>query len=183
MKILDKEMVAEKYLDMLEIAVAATKFCGYENKGYRTMIKSDEDSKETWFRVIFNQRYGSDSNEPTYSLSTTISLNGDNTSIASICVHEHSGYYDGFIDKMSAEFEGYVDTTDTDTSFSPNANGDLEVNTTVTKHQGHTNKGIDHDSSTKTTEVYEFDGNWKNLSPDMPKKGQENKLNNSKMIK
>ena len=60
MKILDKETVAEKYLDMLEIAVAATEFCGYENKGYRTMIKSDEDSKETWFRVIFNQRYGSE---------------------------------------------------------------------------------------------------------------------------
>ena len=171
MAILDKEVVAEKYLDILEVAVAATEFCGYENKGYRTMIKSDEDSKNTWFRVIFNQRYGSDSNEPTYSLSTTIGLNGDNTSIASVCVHEHSGYYDGFIDKMSGDFEGYVDTTDTDTRFSPNANRDLEVNTTITKHKGHTNKGVDYDSTTEKTEVYEFDGNWKNLSPDMKKIG------------
>lgn len=180
MAILDKEVVAEKYLDILEVAVAATEFCGYENKGYRTMIKSDEDSKKTWFRVIFNQRYGSDSNEPTYSLSTTISLNGDNTSIASVCVHEHSGYYDGFTDKMSAEFEGYVDTTDTDTRFSTNANRDLEINTTITKHQGHTNKGIDSDSTTEKTEVYEFDGNRKNLSPDMKKIGPKT---NNKAIK
>ena len=171
--ILDKEIVAEKYLDILEIAVAATKFCGYESKEYRIMIKSDEDSIRPYFRVIFDERYGSASNEPTYSLSTTISLNDDNN-ITSIWVHEHSGDYNGHVDKMSLQFEGYANTTGESTYFHPNNNGELEVITVTTEYRGHTNKGIDYNSSSKKTEVYEFDGNWKNLSSDMPKKSQEN---------
>ena len=180
MKILDKETVAEKYLDMLEIAVAATKFCGYESKEYSTMIKSNKEDKESWFRVIFAQRYDQSSNESTYSLSTTIQLNDDNSSIDSVYVNKHVGYYDGSVEKQSGEFEGYVETEDINTYFYPNNNGELEVTTVTTEHRGHTNKGIDYDSSSEKTEVYEFDGNWKNLSSDMPKKGQEN---NAKVIK
>ena len=180
MKILDKEMVAEKYLDILEIAVAVTKFCGYESKEYSTMIKSDKEDKGSWFRVIFAQRYDQDLNEQTYYLSTTIKLDDDNTSIASIHVNKYLGYFAGSIDKISGKFEGHAETSETDTYFSPNNNGELEVTTVTTEHRGHTNNGIAYDSSSEKTEVYEFDGNWKNLSSDMPKKGQEN---NTKVIK
>lgn len=170
--ILDKEIVAEKYLDILEIAVAATKFCGYESKEFSTMTKTDGENKDSWFRVIFDQRYGQDSNEPTYSLSTTINLKGDK--IDSICVYKHLGDYNGCVDKMSGEFEGYAETTETYTSFNQSNNGELEVRTVTTEQRGHTNKGLDYNSISTTTEVYDFDGDWKNLSSDMPKKGQEN---------
>ena len=169
-EILEKETVAEKYLDVLETAVSITEFCGHEIQGYRTMEKIEEENKGTWFRVYFALQYGPNCNEPIHCLSTTIQLNDDNTSIASAEVYNHLGHYEGGIDKMSECFEGYADTTNTYTSFYPNANGELEVKTIVCKHQGHTNKGIDYDSKTeKPTEVYEFDGNWKNISPEMKK--------------
>ena len=180
MKKLDKEIVAEKNLDILEIAVAATKFCGYENKEYLTMIKDDKENKDSWFHVIFDERYDQDSNDSTYSLSTTIQLNDDNTSIASVRVHKHVGYYVGSVEEISGEFEEYVETEDINTYFYPNNNGELEVTTTTIEHRGHTNKGVDYDSSSEKTEVYEFDGNWKNLSSNMPKKVQGN---NTKVIK
>ena len=72
-------------------------------------------------------------------------------------------------------FEGYFDEVSKNTYFKKIGAGQLEVTSDIKEKCVYTNQGVDKRTESKTTEVYEFDGDWKNLSSDMKKVGQVSK--------
>ena len=161
-----------KGLELLEVAMAAVKFLGLE-EGYKEPFIRRLD----WANLVqvnLATQHCSELNYPTYDLSVHLFLNPEGK-IDSICVNEFQASYDGSISQFNGLFEGYFDEFSRNTYFKKIGAGQLEVTSDIKERCVHTNQGVDKRTESQTTEVYEFDGDWKNLSSDMKKVGQVSK--------
>lgn len=158
-----------KQLEFLEVSMAAVEFLGLKGRCEEPFIRR-LDCVNLVQVNLFTQ-YCSELNNPTYDLSVHLFLNPEGK-IDSIWVNEFEASYDGYISKFNGLFEGYFDEISKNTYFKKMSDGKLEVISDINEKCGHTNKGEDKITESKMTEVYEFDGNWKNLSPDMKKINQ-----------
>lgn len=158
-----------KELELLEVAMAAVKFLGLE-EGYKEPFIRRLD----WAHLVqvnLATQHCSELNCPSYDLSVHLFLNPEGK-IDSICVNEFQASYDGSISQFNGLFEGYFDEVSKNTYFKKIGAGQLEVTSDIKEKCVYTNQGVDKRTESKTTEVYEFDGDWKNLSSDMKKVGQ-----------
>ena len=161
-----------KELELLEVAMAAVKFLGLEEGCKEPFIR-----RLDWANLVqvnLATQHCSELNYPTYDLSVHLFLNPEGK-IDSICVNEFQASYDGSISQFNGLFEGYFDEFSRNTYFKKIGAGQLEVTSDIKEKCVHTNQGVDKRTESKTTEVYEFDGDWKNLSSDMKKVGQVSK--------
>ena len=158
-----------KELELLEVAMAAVKFLGLE-EGYKEPFIRRLDCANL-VQVNLATQYCSELNCPSYDLSVHLFLNPEGK-IDSICVNEFQASYDGSISQFNGLFEGYFDEVSRNTYFKKIGAGQLEVTSDIKEKCVHTNQGVDKRTEIQTTEVYEFDGDWKNLSLDMKKVGQ-----------
>ena len=161
-----------KELELLEVAMAAVKFLGLE-EGYKEPFIRRLD----WAHLVqvnLATQHCSELNCPSYDLSVHLFLNPEGK-IDSICVNEFQASYDGSISQFNGLFEGYFDEVSKNTYFKKIGAGQLEVTRDIRERCVYTNQGVDKRTESKTTEVYEFDGDWKNLSSDMKKVGQVSK--------
>ena len=161
-----------KELELLEVAMAAVKFLGLE-EGYKEPFIRRLD----WANLVqvnLATQHCSELNYPSYDLSVHLFLNPEGK-IDSICVNEFQASYDGSISQFNGLFEGYFDEVSRNTYFKKIGAGQLEVTSDIKEKCVHTNQGVDKRTESQTTEVYEFDGDWKNLSLDMKKVAQVSK--------
>ncbi len=161
-----------KELELLEVAMAAVKFLGLE-EGYKEPFIRRLDCANL-VQVNLATQYCSELNCPSYDLTVHLFLNSEGK-IDSICVNEFQASYDGSISQFNGLFEGYFDEVSKNTYFKKIGAGQLEVTSDIKEKCVYTNQGVDKRTESKTTEVYEFDGDWKNLSSDMKKVGQVSK--------
>lgn len=160
---------SEESLEILEVTEAALTFLGIKDKFKEPNVRMMD--KDNCAQVILETQYDCDLNKQTYRLSTDIHF--DHEIVDSICVSESWGSYDGYVDMVfSYLFVGSFDEVSKNTYFKKTNDGQLEVTSIVNEKCGHTDYGVDKFTESTTTEVYEFDGDWKNLSPDMKKVGQ-----------
>ena len=164
-----------KELELLEVAMAAVKFLGLEEGCKEPFIR-----RLDWAHLVqvnlATQYYFSDLDYSSYVLSVHLFLNPEGK-IDSICVNEFQVSYDGYMSRVNGllEVEGYFDEVSRNTYFKKIGAGQLEVTSDIKEKCGRTNQGVDKRAESQTTEVYEFDGDWKNLSSDMKKVGQVSK--------
>lgn len=161
-----------KELELLEVAVAAVKFLGLE-EGYKEPFIRRLDCAHL-VQVNLATQYCSELNCPSYDLTVHLFLNPEGK-IDSICVNEFQASYDDYISQFNGLFEGNFDEVSKNTYFKKTGVGQLEVTRDIRERCVYTNQGVDKRTESKTTEVYEFDGDWKNLSSDMKKVGQVSK--------
>ena len=159
-----------KELELLEVAMAAVKFLGLEEGCKEPFIRRLDCANLVQVNLATHY-YCSELNYPTYDLSVHLFLNPEGK-IDSICVNEFQASYDGSISQFNGLFEGYFDEFSRNTYFKKIGAGQLEVTSDIKEKCVHTNQGVDKRTEIQTTEVYEFDGDWKNLSLDMKKVGQ-----------
>ena len=160
-----------KGLELLEVAMAAVKFLGLE-EGYKEPFIRRLD----WANLVqvnLATQHCSELNYPSYDydLSVHLFLNPEGK-IDSICVNEFQASYDDYVNDL---FEWHFDEVSKNTYFKKIGAGQLEVTSNIRERCVHTNQGVDKRTESTTTEVYEFDGDWKNLSSDMKKVGQVSK--------
>ena len=158
-------------LKLLEVAMAAVKFLGLEGRCKEPFIRRLDIVNLV--QVNLATQYCSELNCSTYDLSVHLFLNPEGK-IDSICVNEFQASYDGSISQFNGLFEGYFDEVSKNTYFKKIGNSQLEVTSDIRERCVHTNQGVDKRTESKTIEVYEFDGDWKNLSSDMKKVGKVN---------
>lgn len=169
----DRILNPEESVEILEVAQSALIFLGLEGKLEKPTVRWW--GRENCARVIVDEQFGTDeqfgaeSHMPTYSLAVQIQFSdGDN--VNSIHVSESRTMYDGYKDLFTNLFEGDYDKTSKDTYFRKLQNGQLEVKSVITEEKGTIDSGApDIDSRDPIIDVYEFNGDWKNLSPDMKK--------------
>ena len=159
-----------KELELLEVAMAAVKFLGLE-EGYKEPFIRRLD----WANLVqvnLATQHSSELNYPSYDydLSVHLFLNPEGK-IDSICVNEFQASYDDYVNDL---FEWHFDEVSKNTYFKKIGAGQLEVTSNIRERCVHTNQGVDKRTESKTIEVYEFDGDWKNLSSDMKKVGKVN---------
>ena len=159
-------------LELLEVAMAAVKFLGLEEGCKEPFIRRLDCAHLV--QVNLATQYCSELNCSTYDLSVHLFLNPEGK-IDSICVNEFQASYDDYISQFDGLFEGDIDEVCKNTYFKKIGNSQLEVTSDIREKCVHTNQGVDKRTESKTTEVYEFDGDWKNLSSDMKKVGQVSK--------
>ena len=162
-----------KELELLEVAMAAVKFLGLEEGCKEPFIRRLDCANLVQVNLA-TQYYFSDLDYSSYDLSVHLFLNPEGK-IDSICVNEFQASYDGSISQFNGLFEGYFDEVSRNTYFKKIGAGQLEVTSDIKEKCVHTNQGVDKRTEIQTTEVYEFDGDWKNLSSDMKKVGQVSK--------
>ena len=160
-----------KGLELLEVAMAAVKFLGLE-EGYKEPFIRRLD----WANLVqvnLATQHCSELNYPSYDydLSVHLFLNPEGK-IDSICVNEFQASYDDYVSQFNGFFEGDFDDVSKNTYFKKIGNSQLEVTSDIRERCIHTNQGVDKRTESTKTEVYEFDGDWKNLSSDMKKVGQ-----------
>ena len=159
-----------KELELLEVAMAAVKFLGLEGRCKEPFIR-----RLDWAHLVqvnlATQYYCSELNYPSYDLSVHLFLNPEGK-IDSICVNEFRASYDDYVNDL---FEWHFAEVSKNTYFKKIGAGQLEVTSNIRERCVHTNQGVDKRTESTTTEVYEFDGDWKNLSSDMKKVGQVSK--------
>lgn len=161
-----------KELELLEVAMAAVKFLGLEEGCKEPFIRRLDCANLV--QVNLATQHCSELNYPSYDLSVHLFLNPEGK-IDSICVNEFQASYDGSISQFNGLFEGYFDEVSRNTYFKKIGAGQLEVTSDIKEKCVHTNQGVDKRTESTKTEVYEFDGDWKNLSSDMKKVGQVSK--------
>ena len=159
-----------KELELLEVAMAAVKFLGLEEGCKEPFIRRLDCAHLVQVNLA-TQYYCSDLNYSSYVLSVHLFLNPEGK-IDSICVNEFQASYDDYVNDL---FEWHFDEVSKNTYFKKIGAGQLEVTSDIKEKCVHTNQGVDKRTESKTTEVYEFDGDWKNLSSDMKKVGQVSK--------
>ena len=157
-----------KELELLEVAMAAVKFLGLE-EGYKEPFIRRLDCANL-VQVNLATQHCSELNCPSYDLTVHLFLNPEGK-IDSICVNEFQASYDDYVNGL---FEWHFDEVSKNTYFKKIGAGQLEVTSNIRERCVHTNQGVDKRKKKKKTEVYEFDGDWKNLSSDMKKVGQVN---------
>ena len=158
-----------KGLELLEVAMAAVKFLGLE-EGYKEPFIRRLD----WANLVqvnLATQHCSELNYPSYDLSVHLFLNPEGK-IDSICVNEFQASYDDYVNDL---FEWHFDEVSKNTYFKKIGAGQLEVTSNIRERCVHTNQGVDKRTESTKIEVYEFDGDWKNLSSDMKKVGQVSK--------
>ena len=159
-----------KELELLEVAMAAVKFLGLEEGCKEPFIR-----RLDWAHLVqvnlATQYYCSELNYPSYDLSVHLFLNPEGK-IDSICVNEFRASYDDYVNDL---FEWHFAEVSKNTYFKKIGAGQLEVTSNIRERCVHTNQGVDKRTESTKTEVYEFDGDWKNLSSDMKKVGQVSK--------
>ncbi len=160
-----------KELELLEVAMAAVKFLGLEGRCKEPFIR-----RLDWAHLVqvnLATQHCSELNYPSYDydLSVHLFLNPEGK-IDSICVNEFQASYDDYVNDL---FEWHFDEVSKNTYFKKIGAGQLEVTSNIRERCVHTNQGVDKRTESTTTEVYEFDGDWKNLSSDMKKVGQVSK--------
>ena len=160
-----------KELELLEVAMAAVKFLGLEGRCKEPFIR-----RLDWAHLVqvnLATQHCSELNYPSYDydLSVHLFLNPEGK-IDSICVNEFQASYDDYVNDL---FEWHFDEVSKNTYFKKIGAGQLEVTSNNRERCVHTNQGVDKRTESTTTEVYEFDGDWKNLSSDMKKVGQVSK--------
>lgn len=160
-----------KELELLEVAMAAVKFLGLEGRCKEPFIR-----RLDWANLVqvnLATQHSSELNYPSYDydLSVHLFLNPEGK-IDSICVNEFQASYDDYVNDL---FEWHFDEVSKNTYFKKIGAGQLEVTSNIRERCVHTNQGVDKRTESKATEVYEFDGDWKNLSSDMKKVGQVSK--------
>lgn len=159
-----------KELELLEVAMAAVKFLGLEGRCKEPFIR-----RLDWAHLVqvnlATQYYCSELNYPSYDLSVHLFLNPEGK-IDSICVNEFRASYDDYVNDL---FEWHFAEVSKNTYFKKIGAGQLEVTSNIRERCVHTNQGVDKRTESTKTEVYEFDGDWKNLSSDMKKVGQVSK--------
>ena len=158
-----------KELELLEVAMAAVKFLGLEEGCKEPFIRRLDCANLV--QVNLATQHCSELNYPSYDLSVHLFLNPEGK-IDSICVNEFQASYDDYVNDL---FEWHFDEVSKNTYFKKIGAGQLEVTSNIRERCVHTNQGVDKRTESKTTEVYEFDGDWKNLSSDMKKVGQVSK--------
>ena len=162
-----------KELELLEVAMAAVKFLGLEEGCKEPFIR-----RLDWAHLVqvnlATQYYFSDLDYSSYVLSVHLFLNPEGK-IDSICVNEFQVSYDDYISQFDGLFEGDIDEVCKNTYFKKIGNSQLEVTSDIRERCVHTNQGVDKRTESTKIEVYEFDGDWKNLSSDMKKVGQVSK--------
>ena len=163
---------ANQELELLEVAMAAVKFLGLEGRCKEPFIRRLDIVNLV--QVNLATQYCPELNCSTYDLSVHLFLNPEGK-IDSICVNEFQASYDGSISQFNGLFEGYFDEVSKNTYFKKIGNSQLEVTSDIRERCIHTNQGVDKRTESTKTEVYEFDGDWKNLSSDMKKVGQVSK--------
>ena len=166
----DRILNPEESLEILEVAQSALTFLGLEDKLKKSTVGPTVRMWDTdnCARVIVDERYGSESNMPTYSL--TVQIQFSDGDIVSIYVSESRTMYDGYKNPHTSLFEGDYDETSKATYFRKLQDGQLEVTSVITEEKGNIDSGApDIDSRDPIIEVYDFNGDWKNLSPDMKK--------------
>lgn len=158
-----------KELELLEVAMAAVKFLGLEGRCKEPFIR-----RLDWAHLVqvnLATQHCSELNYPSYDLSVHLFLNPEGK-IDSICVNEFRASYDDYVNDL---FEWHFAEVSKNTYFKKIGAGQLEVTSNIRERCVHTNQGVDKRTESTTTEVYEFDGDWKNLSSDMKKVGQVSK--------
>ena len=160
-----------KELELLEVAMAAVKFLGLEGRCKEPFIR-----RLDWAHLVqvnLATQHCSELNYPSYDydLSVHLFLNPEGK-IDSICVNEFQASYDDYVNDL---FEWHFAEVSKNTYFKKIGAGQLEVTSNIRERCVHTNQGVDKRTESTTTEVYEFDGDWKNLSSDMKKVGQVSK--------
>lgn len=161
-----------KELELLEVAMAAVKFLGLEGRCKEPFIR-----RLDWAHLVqvnlATQYYCSELNYPSYDydLSVHLFLNPEGK-IDSICVNEFQASYDDYVNDL---FEWHFDEVSKNTYFKKTGVGQLEVTRDIRERCVYTNQGVDKRTESTKMEVYEFDGDWKNLSSDMKKVGQVSK--------
>ena len=160
-----------KELELLEVAMAAVKFLGLEEGCKEPFIRRLDCAHLV--QVNLATQHCSELNYPSYDLSVHLFLNPEGK-IDSICVNEFQASYDDYISQFDGLFEGDIDEVCKNTYFKKIGNSQLEVTSDIRERCVHTNQGVDKRTESKTIEVYEFDGDWKNLSSDMKKVGKVN---------
>lgn len=160
-----------KELELLEVAMSAVKFLGLEGRCKEPFIR-----RLDWAHLVqvnLATQHCSELNYPSYDydLSVHLFLNPEGK-IDSICVNEFQASYDDYVNDL---FEWHFDEVSKNTYFKKIGAGQLEVTSNIRERCVHTNQGVDKRTESTTTEVYEFDGDWKNLSSDMKKVGQVSK--------
>ena len=162
-----------KGLELLEVAMAAVKFLGLEGRCKEPFIRRLDIVNLV--QVNLATQHCSELNYPSYDydLSVHLFLNPEGK-IDSICVNEFQASYDDYISQFDGLFEGDIDEVCKNTYFKKIGNSQLEVTSDIRERCVHTNQGVDKRTESKTIEVYEFDGDWKNLSSDMKKVGKVN---------
>lgn len=166
---------ANQELELLEVAMAAVKFLGLEGRCKEPFIRRLDIVNLV--QVNLATQYCPELNCSTYDLSVHLFLNPEGK-IDSICVNEFQASYDDYISQFDGlfegDFEGDIDEVCKNTYFKKIGNSQLEVTSDIRERCVHTNQGVDKRTESKTIEVYEFDGDWKNLSSDMKKVGKVN---------
>lgn len=157
-----------KQLELLEVSQATVGFLGLEGRFEKPFIRRLDCVNLV--EVNLASEYCFETNLPVYDLSVHLFLNTEGE-INCIWVNEFQANYDGYISKVNGLFEGHFDVTSKKTYFKKMSDGKLEVTSDICKKCVHTSKAEDKITKSKTTEIYEFDGNWKNLSSDMKKVG------------
>lgn len=159
---------ANQELELLEVAMAAVKFLGLEGRCKEPFIRRLDIVNLV--QVNLATQYCPELNCSTYDLSVHLFLNPEGK-IDSICVNEFQASYDDYVNDL---FEWHFDEVSKNTYFKKIGAGQLEVTSNIRERCVHTNQGVDKRTESKTIEVYEFDGDWKNLSSDMKKVGKVN---------
>ena len=160
-----------KELELLEVAMSAVKFLGLEGRCKEPFIR-----RLDWAHLVqvnLATQHCSELNYPSYDydLSVHLFLNPEGK-IDSICVNEFQASYDDYVNDL---FEWHFDEVSKNTYFKKIGAGQLEVTSNIRERCVHTNQGVDKRTESTKIEVYEFDGDWKNLSSDMKKVGQVSK--------
>ena len=160
-----------KELELLEVAMSAVKFLGLEGRCKEPFIR-----RLDWAHLVqvnLATQHCSELNYPSYDydLSVHLFLNPEGK-IDSICVNEFQASYDDYVNDL---FEWHFDDVSKNTYFKKIGAGQLEVTSNIRERCVHTNQGVDKRTESTKIEVYEFDGDWKNLSSDMKKVGQVSK--------
>ena len=158
-----------KELELLEVAMAAVKFLGLEEGCKEPFIRRLDCANLV--QVNLATQHCSELNCPSYDLTVHLFLNPEGK-IDSICVNEFQASYDDYVNGL---FEWHFDEVSKTTYFKKIGAGQLEVTSNIRERCVHTNQGVDKRTESTKTEVYEFDGDWKNLSSDMKKVGQVSK--------
>ena len=160
-----------KELELLEVAMAAVKFLGLEEGCKEPFIRRLDCAHLV--QVNLATQHCSELNYPSYDydLSVHLFLNPEGK-IDSICVNEFQASYDDYVNDL---FEWHFDEVSKNIYFKKIGAGQLEVTSNIRERCVHTNQGVDKRTESTKIEVYEFDGDWKNLSSDMKKVGQVSK--------
>lgn len=163
-----------KELELLEVAMAAVKFLGLEEGCKEPFIRRLDCAHLVQVNLATQHCSELNYSSYDYDLSVHLFLNPEGK-IDSICVNEFQASCDDYVSQFNGLFEGYFDEVSKNTYFKKIGNSQLEVTSDIREKCVHTNQGVDKRTESTKTEVYEFDGDWKNLSSDMKKVGQVSK--------